>query len=49
MKNKVLVTFSKFRIFAVQEFELSEYEITCAVLVDIGGIGKVLVSHSDLE
>ena len=49
MKNKVLVTFSKFRIFAVQEFELSEYEITCAVLVDIGGIGKVLVSHSNLE
>ena len=49
MKNKILATFSKFRISALQEFEPSEYEITCAVLVDIGGIGKVLVSHSDLE
>ena len=49
MKNKILVTFRKFRISALQEFELSEYEITCAVLVDIGGIGKVLVSHGDLE
>ena len=49
MKNKILATFSKFRIFALQEFELSESEITCAVLVDIGGIGKVLVSYSDLE